>query len=149
MRVVLQRVRYARVSVDGTTLAAIQGGMLILVGVGQGDSQAEASSLAEKCAELRLFEDSQGKTNLAAGEVGGQALVVSQFTLYADTRKGRRPSFTRAAAPESAEPLVRRFAEVLAARGIPTQLGQFGAHMAVELENDGPFTLMLEAEPRP
>ena len=149
MRVVLQRVRYARVSVEGKALAAIQGGMLILVGVGQGDGEAEATSLAQKCAELRLFEDSQGKTNLAAGEVGAQALVVSQFTLYADTRKGRRPSFTRAAAPEIAEPLVRRFSEVLAARGVPTQLGQFGAHMIVELENDGPFTLILEAEPQP
>jgi len=147
MRAILQRVRYARVSVEGTAMAAIQHGMLILLGVGQGDRDAEATSLAEKCADLRLFEDSQGKTNLAAGEVGAQALVVSQFTLYADTRKGRRPSFTQAAAPTLAEPLVRRFAETLAARGIPTQLGQFGAHMSVELENDGPFTLILEAEP--
>jgi D-tyrosyl-tRNA(Tyr) deacylase len=146
MRVVVQRVRYARVSVDGSIRAAIPCGMLILVGVGQGDGEAEVASLAEKCSELRMFEDSQGKTNLAAGEVGAQALVVSQFTLYADTRKGRRPSFTRAAAPEMAEPLVRRFAEVMAARGIPTQLGQFGAHMIVELENDGPFTLTLESE---
>jgi D-tyrosyl-tRNA(Tyr) deacylase len=146
MRAILQRVRYARVSVEGTAVAAIQHGMLILLGVGQGDRDAEATMLAEKCADLRLFEDSQGKTNLAAGEVGAQALVVSQFTLYADTRKGRRPSFTQAAAPTLAEPLVRRFAETLATRGIPTQLGQFGAHMSVELENDGPFTLILEAE---
>lgn len=147
MRVILQRVRHARVSVEGTVVAEIAGGMLILVGIGQGDGAAEVTSLAEKCSELRIFEDSQGKTNLAAGEVGAHALVVSQFTLYADTRKGRRPSFTRAAPPDVAEPLVRRFAEVMTAHGIPTQLGQFGAHMAVELENDGPFTLSLEAEP--
>ncbi len=131
----------------GKRVAAIEGGMVILLGIGQGDTQAEAQSLAEKCSELRLFEDNQGKTNLAAGEVGAQALVVSQFTLYADTRKGRRPSFTQAAEPGIAEPLVRRFAEVLAARGIPTQLGRFGAHMVVALENDGPFTLILEAGP--
>ncbi len=131
----------------GDRLAGIEGGMVILLGIGQGDSEAEAQTLAEKCSELRLFEDDQGKTNLAAGEVGAQALVVSQFTLYADTRKGRRPSFGQAAAPAIAEPLVRRFASVLASRGIPTQLGQFGAHMIVSLENDGPFTLVLEVGP--
>jgi D-aminoacyl-tRNA deacylase len=147
MRAVLQRVRRAEVSVAGDRVAAIQGGMLILLGVGQGDTQAEAQRLAQKCSELRLFEDDQGKTNLAAGEVGAHALVVSQFTLYADTRKGRRPSFTQAAEPDLAEPLVRRFAEVLAARGVPTQLGQFGAHMVVSLENDGPFTLVLDVGP--
>jgi D-aminoacyl-tRNA deacylase len=147
MRAVLQRVRRAEVTVAGDRVAAIQGGMLILLGVGQGDTQAEAQRLAQKCSELRLFEDDQGKTNLAAGEVGAHALVVSQFTLYADTRKGRRPSFTQAAEPDLAEPLVCRFAEVLAARGVPTQLGQFGAHMVVSLENDGPFTLVLDVGP--
>ncbi len=147
MRVVLQRVRRGRVVVAGRTLAEIGRGQVILVGVGQGDTQAEADWLAEKCAGLRIFEDDEGKTNLSIQDVGGAAIVVSQFTLYADSRKGRRPSFIDAALPEVAQPLVQRFAEQLAAHGVPTQTGEFGAHMLVEIENDGPVTILLEREP--
>jgi D-tyrosyl-tRNA(Tyr) deacylase len=147
MRVVLQRVRRGRVAVAGRTLAEIGLGQVILVGVGQRDTQAEADWLAEKCAGLRIFEDAEGKTNLSIQDVGGAAIVVSQFTLYADSRKGRRPSFIDAALPEVAQPLVRRFAEQLAAHGVPTQTGEFGAHMLVEIENDGPVTILLEREP--
>jgi len=147
MRAVLQRVRRGRVAVGGRTLAEIGRGQVILVGVGQRDTQAEADWLAAKCAGLRIFEDAGGKTNLSIQDVGGAALVVSQFTLYADSRKGRRPSFINAAPPEVAQPLVRRFAEQLAAHGVPTQTGEFGAHMLVEIENDGPVTILLEREP--
>jgi D-tyrosyl-tRNA(Tyr) deacylase len=118
--------------------------MVILLGVGQGDTPTEALWLAEKCAGLRIFEDPQGKTNLALGDVQGEALVVSQFTLYADARKGRRPSFTDAAPPDAAETLVRAFADRLAELGVPTQQGVFGAHMLVTIENDGPVTILLE-----
>lgn len=144
MRVVVQRVRRGRVCVDRATVSEIGCGLVLLVGVGQGDGEAEARWLAEKCAGLRVFEDEDGKTNLSIQEVGGQALVVSQFTLYADSRKGRRPSFLQAALPEAAEPLVRCFADRLAALGVATQLGVFGAHMLVEIENDGPMTILLE-----
>jgi len=144
MRLVIQRVRRGRVAVGAETLAEIGPGMVILVGVGRADTPAEAEWLADKCAGLRLFEDEQGKTNLSIHDVGGQALVVSQFTLYADARKGRRPSFTDAAPPEIADPLVRHFAERLAAAGVPTRTGLFGAHMLVEIENDGPVTILLE-----
>ncbi len=147
MRIVLQRVRSGRVSVDGQVIAEIDRGLVILVGVGHDDSDEEARWLAEKCATLRVFEDQAGKTNLSIQDVGGEAIVVSQFTLYADTRKGRRPSFVRAAPPEKAEPLVRRFADHLASHGIPTKTGQFGAHMLVEIDNDGPVTILLEREP--
>ncbi|MEW6567621.1 MAG: D-aminoacyl-tRNA deacylase [Chloroflexota bacterium] len=147
MRLVVQRVSRGRVSVDGRTLAEIGPGLVILVGVGHGDTEGEARWLAEKCATLRVFEDEQGKTNLSLLEVGGEALVVSQFTLYADTRKGRRPSFIDAALPEQAEPLVRSFARALAQQGVPTQTGEFGAHMLVEIDNDGPLTILLEREP--
>ncbi len=144
MRIVLQRVRKASVSVDGETIAAIDRGLLILLGIGHGDGQAEADFLAEKCANLRIFEDEAGKTNVSVLDIKGEALVVSQFTLYADARKGRRPSFTDAGAPEIAEPLVRYFAERLTALGVPARTGSFGAHMLVELTNDGPFTIVLE-----
>jgi D-tyrosyl-tRNA(Tyr) deacylase len=144
MRIVLQRVTQASVSVDGKVIAAIGRGLLILLGIGHGDGQAEADTLAEKCANLRIFEDQAGKTNLSVQDIQGEALVVSQFTLYADARKGRRPSFTDAAVPETAEPLVRYFAERLVALGVSTRTGSFGAHMQVELINDGPFTIMLE-----
>ncbi len=144
MRLVVQRVRRGSVAVGAETLAEIGPGMVILVGVGRGDTPAEAEWLADKCAGLRLFEDEQGKTNLSIHDVGGQALVVSQFTLYADARKGRRPSFTDAAPPEIADPLVRHFAERLAASGVPTHTGLFGAHMLVGIENDGPVTILLE-----
>jgi len=144
MRIVLQRVRKASVSVDGQAIAAIGRGLLILLGIGHGDGQTEADFLAEKCAYLRIFGDDAGKTNLSVLDITGEALVVSQFTLYADARKGRRPSFTDAAAPEIAEPLVLYFAERLAALGIPTRTGSFGALMQVDLTNDGPFTIVLE-----
>jgi len=140
----LQRVRRGKVSVGGETLAEIRRGLVILLGVGHGDGEAEARWLAEKSAGLRIFEDDQGKTNLSVQDIAGEALVVSQFTLYADASKGRRPSFIRAALPQDAEPLVRLFAQHLAAQGVPTRLGEFGAHMLVEIENDGPMTILLE-----
>jgi D-tyrosyl-tRNA(Tyr) deacylase len=145
MRIVLQRVTKASVTVDGDVIAAIGRGLLILLGIGPGDSRAEADYLAEKCANLRIFGDDAGKTNLSILDIRGEALVVSQFTLYADARKGRRPSFTDAAAPEVAEPLVKYFKERLNGMGIPTLTGSFGADMQVELINDGPFTIMLES----
>ena len=144
MRLVLQRVRRGRVTIDGKEVAAIGRGLVILAGVGQDDTAEQADWLAAKVAGLRIFEDTEGKTNLSIDEVGGQALVVSQFTLYADAAKGRRPSFIRAALPDVAEPLVRHFADSLAAQGVPTRTGVFGAHMLVEIENDGPVTILLE-----
>lgn len=144
MRLVLQRVRRARVLVDGETIAEIGPGLLILLGIAPSDNEETARFLAEKVATLRIFEDQEGKTNLSIQDVQGEALVVSQFTLYADTRKGRRPSFTDAAPPQIAAPLVERFAQLLRERGIPTQTGRFGAHMLVEIHNDGPFTIWLE-----
>jgi D-aminoacyl-tRNA deacylase len=144
MRALLQRVSKASVTVDQQTISAIGNGLLILLGVGHGDSEEQAKFLAEKVANLRVFEDEQGKTNLSILDVKGEAIVVSQFTLYADTRKGRRPSFTDAALPEMAGPLVDRFIELLRGYGIPTQTGKFGAHMEVEIHNDGPVTIWLE-----
>lgn len=144
MRALLQRVKQSRVTVDGKTLAEIGHGLVILLGVGHGDGEEQAYFLAEKIANLRIFEDEQGKSNLSILDVGGEALVVSQFTLYADTRKGRRPSFTDAALPEDAEPLVERFAGLLRQQGILTKMGEFGAHMLVEIHNDGPVTIWLE-----
>jgi D-tyrosyl-tRNA(Tyr) deacylase len=146
MRLVLQRVKRGSVSVEGRELARIRRGLVILVGVGHEDTEETTAWLAEKCANLRVFEDEQGKTNLSVKDIGGEALVVSQFTLYADTRKGRRPSFINAAMPEVAEPLVEFFAEQLAISGVPVQMGEFGAHMLVEIENDGPVTIILERE---
>ena len=144
MRVLLQRVSKASVTVEGQTISVIGKGLLILLGVGHGDGEEQAKFLAEKIANLRVFEDEQGKTNLSILDVKGEASVVSQFTLYADTRKGRRPSFIDAALPVVAEPLVSRFAELLVAYGVPTQTGKFGAHMEVEIHNDGPVTIWLE-----
>ena len=144
MRLVLQRVRRGKVSVDGRPVAEIGAGLVILVGVGHNDTEETARALAEKAAYLRIFEDQQGKMNLSVRDVGGAAIVVSQFTLYADTRRGRRPSFTDAALPDLARPLVDRFAALLADQGVPTQTGEFGANMLVEIENDGPVTIILE-----
>ena len=144
MRVVLQRVRRGCVSVAGRPVAEIGPGVVILLGVGPQDGEEQACYLVEKIANLRIFEDDQGKINRSLLEVGGAAIVVSQFTLYADTRKGRRPSFTAAASPELARPLVERFAELLTLQGVPTQTGEFGAHMVVEIENDGPVTILFE-----
>lgn len=144
MRIVIQRVRQGRVSVNGEIIAEIGQGVVILVGVGPADGEEQARYLVEKIANLRIFEDEHGKINRSLLEVGGSAIVVSQFTLYADTRKGRRPSFTDAAPPELASPLVERFAEMLRERGVETQTGQFGAHMLVDIANDGPVTIWLE-----
>ena len=117
---------------------------MILLGIGHGDGEEQVTYLAEKTANLRIFEDEQGKTNLSILDVKGAAIVVSQFTLYANTSKGRRPSFIDAALPEVAEPLVKRFVELLRGHGVPTQTGKFGNHMAVEIHNDGPVTIWLE-----
>ena len=144
MRALIQRVRGGRVSVAGETLADIGPGMVILLGVGDQDSEDEARWLAAKCANLRIFEDDGGKMNRSLLDSSGKALVVSQFTLYGDVSKGRRPSFVHAAAPEIAEPLVEKFAEHLRGAGVATQTGSFGANMLVEIENDGPVTLMIE-----
>lgn len=149
MRAVLQRVTHAAVHVDGFEIGRIDRGLLILVGIGHTDGPAEAKTLAEKVVNLRIFEDSGGKTNLSLLEVGGEALVVSQFTLFADTRKGRRPSFTDAAAPDAAADLVERFRVDLEARGVYTAAGRFGAGMSVSLVNDGPFTLVLDTDRLP
>ena len=144
MRALLQRVSSGKVTVNDQIIAQIGHGLVILLGIGQEDGEEQAVYLAEKIANLRIFEDDQGKTNLSILDVVGAAIVVSQFTLYADTRKGRRPSFVYAGAPDMAEPLVERFAELLRGHGVPTQTGQFGAHMVVEINNDGPVTIWLE-----
>jgi len=144
MRAVIQRVKSGKVSIAGQTIAEIGGGLVILLGIGQGDTGEQARLLADKIASLRIFEDQAGKFNRSILDVGGAAIVVSQFTLYADTRKGRRPSFTDAALPEVASPLVDTFTEALRSLGIPTSHGVFGAHMLVQLENDGPVTILLE-----
>jgi D-tyrosyl-tRNA(Tyr) deacylase len=144
MRILLQRVKHARVLVEDQTIAQIGSGLVLLVGVAPSDQDDQARYLAEKIAHLRIFEDQDGKMNHSLLEVGGEVIVVSQFTLYADTRKGRRPSFTGAAQPQVAEPLVSRFASYLTQLGIPTQSGEFGAHMLVEIANDGPVTIILE-----
>jgi D-tyrosyl-tRNA(Tyr) deacylase len=144
MRALLQRVSKASVTIEGQTISSIGKGLLILLGVGHNDGEEQVKFLAEKIANLRVFEDEQGKTNLSILDVKGEALLVSQFTLYADTRKGRRPSFIDAALPKVAEPLVNRFAGLLRGHGIPTQTGKFGAHMEVEIHNDGPVTIWLE-----
>ncbi|HEY3345796.1 MAG TPA: D-aminoacyl-tRNA deacylase [Anaerolineaceae bacterium] len=145
MRALLQRVTHGKVTVDGRAVAEIARGLVILLGVGPQDGDEQARFLTDRIAHLRIFEDAQEKMNLSLLDVGGEAIVVSQFTLYADTRKGRRPSFTDAAAPDLARPLVERFACLLAEQGVPTQTGEFGAHMRVEIANDGPVTIWLEA----
>jgi D-tyrosyl-tRNA(Tyr) deacylase len=144
MRILLQRVSHARVSVDNQVIAEIGPGLMLLVGIGPADGEEQARYLAGKIANLRIFEDQDGKMNRSLLDVGGSALVVSQFTLFADTRKGRRPSFTGSAPPSIAEPLVEHFAALLEELGIPTQSGEFGAHMLVEIANDGPVTIHLE-----
>ena len=145
MRIVLQRVTRASVSVDGDVVGAIDEGLLILVGVADGDSEAQATALARKVAGLRIFADAEGRFNESVLDIGGAALVVSQFTLHADVRKGRRPSFTGAARPEVAEPLCDAFAEALRSEGVPVEGGVFGAMMSVELVNDGPFTVVIDS----
>lgn len=146
MRAVVQRVSAAHVTVDGVVVGAVERGFLILLGITHTDGETEAAALARKVAGLRVFEDQAGKLNLGLAEVGGAALVVSQFTLYGDVRKGRRPSFVAAARPEQAAPLYECFCRLLAAEGIPVAQGVFQAHMAVQLVNDGPVTLWLDTE---
>jgi D-aminoacyl-tRNA deacylase len=145
LRALLQRVSRAQVSVEGERLGAIEQGLVVLLGVGPEDDERVAAELARKTAELRIFADDNDLTNLSIVDVGGAALVVSQFTLYADTRKGRRPSFIRAAGPELGERLYETYCESLAASGVPVERGRFGAKMAVELVNDGPFTIWLDS----
>jgi D-tyrosyl-tRNA(Tyr) deacylase len=145
MRVVLQRVARATVEVEGERVAEIGPGLLLLVGAGRDDLEGEPDRLAEKIANLRVFADDTGKMNLAIGDVGGEVLVVSQFTLYGDVRKGRRPSWTSAAEPEVAAEQVEALARALEARGLKVGRGVFGAHMEVDLVNDGPVTLILDA----
>lgn len=147
MRAVIQRVQKGQVSVDEQIIGRIGQGLVILLGAGHGDDQAEADKLAAKIANLRIFADAAGKTNVSLLDVDGEALVISQFTLYADCRKGRRPSFVHAAAPDIAEPLVDGFAQRLRQAGVRhVETGQFGASMLVEIHNDGPFTIFLDTD---
>ena len=146
MRAVLTRVKYASVTIDGQTVGKIGQGFLILLGVGPADTEKECRLLAEKALGLRLFEDENGKMNLGLEQVGGQVLVVSQFTLYGNCRKGRRPSFAEAAPPELGEAMYERFLELCGELGYPPQHGRFGADMKVESVNDGPVTLLLDTD---
>lgn len=145
MKAVLQRVATAGVSVDGNEIARIGRGMVILLGVGKDDDARDASGLADKIANLRIFEDQECKMNLSILDTGGEALVVSQFTLLGDCRKGRRPGFDAAAAPELAFTLYNEFVEMLAASGVPCAKGQFQAKMLVDIQNDGPVTFVLDS----
>ncbi len=145
MRVVLQRVTSARVSVGEETVAEIDRGLLILVGIGEDDDATTVARVARKCADLRVFADDQGRFAVSLLETGGAALVVSQFTLLADVRKGRRPSFVGAARPDVAQPLVAAFVTALATLGIPVAAGRFGASMRVALVNDGPVTIVIDS----
>ncbi len=148
MRALLQRVTSAAVSVEGVTVGEIGQGLVVLLGVGPGDDESVADALARRVVELRIFRDDEGRTNRSLMDVVGSVLVVSQFTLFADTRRGRRPGFTGAAAPELAERLYTRFAAALQALEVTVATGQFGAEMAVSLVNDGPFTLWLDTSDR-
>ena len=146
MRLLLQRVTRAEVRVDGELVGSIGAGLVVLIGVGQDDTEAEADALAAKVVELRIFRDDEGKTNRSLLDVRGELLAISQFTLFADTRKGRRPSFIRAAPPELGDRLYERFAAAVEARGVRVARGIFGAEMEVELVNDGPMTIWLDTQ---
>src|SRR6266567_1506912 len=146
MRALLQRVSRASVTVDNHIAGQIGQGLLVLLGVGQDDSEAHVKTLVEKIVHLRIFGDHEGKMNRSLLDIGGEVLLISQFTLYADVRKGRRPSFTGAAPPAIAEPLVQRFMAALAAYDLKVEVGVFGAFMQVELLNDGPVTIWLDSE---
>jgi D-tyrosyl-tRNA(Tyr) deacylase len=148
MRALLQRTSGARVRVGNEIVGEVGSGLVVLLGVGPDDDEGVAEALARRVTELRIFDDDAGRTNLSLVDVGGAVLVVSQFTLYADTRRGRRPGFTGAATPELAERLYLRFADALRALGVIVAMGQFGAVMAVELVNDGPFTIWLDTADR-
>jgi D-aminoacyl-tRNA deacylase len=146
MRAVVQRVRRTAVAIDGETVASIEQGLLVLLGVTSTDTEHEAHQLADKMAHLRIFSDASGKMNLSVADVNGSLLVVSQFTLYGDCGKGRRPSFIAAAPPDLAVPLYEAFVNALRSLGLPVQTGRFGAMMQVELVNDGPVTLILDTK---
>ena len=146
MRAVVQRVSRARVTVESRTTGQIERGMVVLLGVGAGDTEADAEYLAEKIAGLRIFEDDEGKMNRSLSEAGGSVLAVSQFTLYGDTRRGKRPSFDAAARPEQARTLYDHFVQRIRAQGLRCETGQFQAMMQVELVNDGPVTILLDSE---
>ncbi len=146
MRAVIQRVARAWVEVEGRRTGSIDRGLLILLGVAEGDTEAEAVKLADKTAKMRLFPSDKGHFDLDVTEVGGGVLVVSQFTLHADTRKGRRPSFSKAARPETAEPLYEVFMAALREKGLVVESGEFGAMMAVNLVNDGPVTIIMDTD---
>lgn len=146
MRVVLQRVKEASVSVDGEVLASIDTGLLVLVGVEDGDTEADADYIASKVSWLRIFSDSEGKMSLSCSEIGGAVLVISQFTLHGDARKGRRPSFIKAAQPETARPLMELLIEKIEGTGLTVGTGRFGADMQVALVNDGPVTILLDSK---
>jgi D-tyrosyl-tRNA(Tyr) deacylase len=145
MRILLQRVSRASVVIDGETVGAIGPGLLLLLGITHADTAADADAMAEKCVHLRVFNDADGKMNCSLLEVGGAALIVSQFTLYGDSRKGRRPAYTDAARPEHAIPVYERFVAAVCAAGVSVATGRFGAMMQVEIHNDGPVTLMVES----
>ncbi len=148
MRALVQRVSQASVSIENQIVAAIKQGLVVLIGVGKGDSEADASYLADKIANLRIFSDEADKFNLSALDIGGEILVVSQFTLLADTRKGRRPSFTDAAPREEAELLIENFVQLLRAAGLKVQTGRFRQNMLVEIHNSGPVTIFIDSEER-
>jgi D-tyrosyl-tRNA(Tyr) deacylase len=148
MRALLQRATSGRVRVEGVVVGEIGRGLVILLGVGPADTDAIADEMARRAVELRIFRDADGRTNLSLLEIGGAALVISQFTLYADTRRGRRPGFTTAASPELAERLWHRFVGALKGLGLQVATGQFGREMEVELVNDGPFTIWLDSAER-
>lgn len=148
MRALVQRVSRASVAIEGQNVASIAQGLVALLGAGRGDTEADASYLADKVANLRIFSDAADKFNLSALDTGGEVLVVSQFTLYGDTRKGRRPSFTDAAAPEEAEPLIDKFVELLRAAGLKVETGRFRQNMLVEIHNSGPVTIFIDSAER-
>jgi len=147
MRAIVQRVSKASVTVDEKVTGAIEEGLMVLLGIREGDSETEARWLAHKTANLRIFSDTAGKMNLSVMDIGGSILAISQFTLYGDIRRGFRPSFAHAAPPEVAEPLVNLYCEALKAEGIHVETGVFGAHMVVDLVNDGPVTIIMERDP--
>ena len=146
MITVLQRVQHAKVEIDGKSVGATEQGLLILLGVAEGDTQVEADKLVKKIANLRIFEDDQGKLNHSLLDEGGEMLVISQFTLYGDARHGRRPSYIEAARPEQAEALYNQFVDAVRAFGVPVATGRFRTHMVVSLENDGPVTILLDSQ---
>ncbi len=146
MRAVIQRVRHARVSVDGRVVSETGAGVVVLLGIGKGDLSEAAHHLAEKTANIRIFDDADGKMNVSLLESGGAAMVVSQFTLYGDVRRGRRPGFERAAPPAEANRIYEEYVGRLKSLGVPVETGIFQAHMVVEVENDGPVTILVDSD---